>query len=62
MVKLTKHELFKIIIRSIYESEWNILYLSSPDEHPFRMQVYRDDESYRIRVYIWNLTHGGATG
>jgi putative restriction endonuclease len=25
------------------------------------MQIYRNDDSYRIRVYVWNLTHGGGT-
>ncbi|MEW6401955.1 MAG: HNH endonuclease [Chloroflexota bacterium] len=24
------------------------------------MQVYRDNESYRVKIYIWHLTHGGG--
>jgi len=59
-VVLRKTALLNIMTRSIARCGWNILYLSDPRIHPFRLQIYRDDESYRIRVYIWNLTHGGG--
>jgi putative restriction endonuclease len=58
--RLTKDDLLSIIVRSISECGWSILYLDNPVTHPFRLQVYRNDESYRLRVYIWNLTHGGG--
>lgn len=61
MPKLTKADLLGIITRSISECGWNVLYLENPVTHPFRLQIYRDDESYRVRVYIWNLTHGGGS-
>lgn len=57
MVQLTKTDLLSIITRSIADCGWNVLYLS--DSHPFRLQIYRDDESYRVRIYIWNITSGG---
>ncbi|MBF2085322.1 HNH endonuclease [Thermoleptolyngbya sp. C42_A2020_037] len=58
---LRKRALLDLVTRSILECRWNVLYLESPDNHPFRLQVYRDDESYRVRIYIWNLTHGGGS-
>lgn len=58
MARLSKPQLLEIIVQAIHESEWNVLYLS--DSHPFRLQVYRGDESYRVKIYIWNMTHGGG--
>ncbi len=58
--KHRKFELLEIILQAIRDDEWNILYLSDPKFHPFRLKIYKDDESYNIRVYIWNLTHGGG--
>jgi putative restriction endonuclease len=60
VVRRTKPELLNIITRSISECGWSILYLSDPTIHPFRLQLYKADENLRIRVYIWNLTHGGG--
>lgn len=55
-----KNDLLELIIQSIRDDGWNILYLSDPKFHPFRFKIYKDDESHNIRVYIWNLTHGGG--
>ncbi|MCD4695584.1 MAG: HNH endonuclease [Bacteroidales bacterium] len=56
-----KHDLLDLIIQGIRDDGWNIIYLSDLKFHPFRLKIYRNDESYRIRIYIWNLTHGGGT-
>ncbi|MEQ8520420.1 MAG: HNH endonuclease [Cytophagales bacterium] len=55
-----KNDLLELIIQSIRDDGWNILYLSDPKFHPFRFRIYRGDESHNIRVYVWNLTHGGG--
>lgn len=60
MSLLNKPDLLKKVVGAIAESACNVLYLASPDTHPFRLQIYRGEESYRLRVYIWNLTHGGG--
>jgi putative restriction endonuclease len=39
---------------------WSVIYLAKND-HPARYQIYREGRSYRVKVYIWNITHGGAT-
>ena len=59
MVRLTKPQLFHVVENAVRESGWNLLYLSPAGTHPARYQLYRDNVSFRVRVYIWNLTHGG---
>lgn len=56
---LRKRELLERVISALSASGWGVLYLGEP-RHPFRLQVYREDESYRVIVYIWNVTHGGG--
>jgi putative restriction endonuclease len=55
-----KYDLLEIIIQGIRDDGWNIIYLSDPKFHPFRFKIYRNDESHNIRIYVWNLTHGGG--
>ena len=58
--KHRKFDLLDILIQGIRDDDWNVIYLSDPKFHPFQLRMYRGSESYKIRVYIWNLTHGGG--
>lgn len=59
MAQLSKNELFDIIINTIYESGWNVIYIS--DKHPFRIKIYNNnEESYFVKIIIYNLSHGGG--
>jgi putative restriction endonuclease len=58
MAILSKKELLNRISEAVYECGWSILYISTT--HPFKLHVYKDDIGFRIKVYIWNLTHGGG--
>lgn len=58
MPRLSKSDLLDIIVSAVTDCGWNTLYINS--SHPFRLQIYNADESYRVRVYIWNITHGGG--
>lgn len=60
MPRLGKRQLLEVVARSIRACGWHLLYLSKPSEHPFRLQVFQEADSYRARIYIWNLTHGGG--
>jgi len=60
MTRHNKYDLIEHILRAITDSGWNVLYLASIDEHPFRLQIYNERESYRVRIYIWHMTHGGG--
>lgn len=42
-------------------SGWSLLYLSASGEHPARYQLYREGRAITVRVYIWNISHGGGT-
>lgn len=59
MARLSKAQLLHVVENAIRESGWNFLYLSPTGTHPAQYHVYRDDQSYRTRVYVWNLTPGG---
>jgi putative restriction endonuclease len=62
MARHRKHDLLDIVVQSIRDCNWNVLYMGDIREHPFLLRVYSHDseKSYAIRVYIWHLTHGGG--
>lgn len=41
-----KHDLLELIIQGIRDDGWNILYLSDPKYYPFRLKIYKGDESH----------------
>lgn len=55
-----KYELLDNIVQAINESGWNVLYAGDTSQHPFLLKIYKDEESFLTRIYIWNLTHGGG--
>jgi putative restriction endonuclease len=60
MARLTKPQLLGLVEEGFQHGGWNVLYLTRQDEHPARYRVYRDDRSITVRVYIWNISHGGG--
>ncbi len=58
MARLSKPDLLHTITSAIAECGWHVLYMD--DQHPFRLQVYSGDASIPVRIYIWNITHGGG--
>ncbi len=61
MAKHRKYNLLEIIVQSINDCGWNVLYLDNIDNHPFLLKIYNNEDSYVLRIYIWNLTHGGGS-
>jgi hypothetical protein len=61
MKKHKKFNLLEIIENSIKECGWTSTHLSEKSIHPFRIKVSNGKESYDLRIYIWNLSHGGGT-
>lgn len=59
MPPLSKEALLNRIAGAVRDSGWNLLFLNA--EHPFTLKMYRDQESLRLLVYIWNVTHGGGS-
>ena len=58
MTALSKPQLLQKIALSVQECGWNVLYLSNT--HPFRLNIYKGEERYLLKIYIWNLSHGGG--
>lgn len=59
MARYRKPALFQIFEDSIRRSGRNFLKLTPADEHPASYQIIDPSSSYRIKVFIWNLTFGG---
>ena len=57
---LNKRALLAAFEAAVQESDWSFLHLSQRREHPARYQVFHDNTGYRVRVYVWNLSHGGG--
>lgn len=61
MPPLRKPALFGIFEDSLRRSGLSYLKMSPEREHPAAYQLSSDVDSFRIRLYIWNLTFGGRT-
>ena len=57
MTRLPKPQLLAAVERAVLDSGWSCLCLSA--EHPGRYSVFRGEQRFAVRVYIWNLTPGG---
>ncbi len=55
---LTKPRLLEIVVQAIEDDGWTILYLST--DHPFLIKILKEGRSHLVRIYIWNITHGGG--
>ncbi len=60
MAKHRKYDLLDIIVQSINDSGWSVLYVGDISDHPFILKIYSNEQSYLLRIYVWNLTHGGG--
>jgi len=58
MARLSKQRLLDQILGAIRAAGWNVVFLSSG--HPYDLTIFRNEQSYRTRLYIWNVTHGGG--
>jgi putative restriction endonuclease len=62
MAKLPrKPELFARFEEAVRLSGWDLLYLSEPPAHPAKYRIFRGTTSVVVRVFIWNITHGGKS-
>ncbi len=60
MPERDKKHLYALVVQAIKESGWDVLYLPEGLDRALRLQVYRNERQFGLRVYIWNLTHGGG--
>lgn len=59
MARLSKETLLNRITDALDQGGWNYIIRSA--DHPFELSVFLDGKSFRTRIYIWNITHGGGS-
>lgn len=60
MARLSKAKLLAEVVSAVEADGWTVTMLSAAKEHPFRFRLTRGRVSKTVRLYIWNLTHGGG--
>lgn len=61
MARLTKKALIAHAVDAIASSGWTVTFLTDTGTHPVRFSMEKEGVEYTIRLYIWNLSHGGRT-
>lgn len=61
MAVLNKEQLYNKIVEAITESGWQIDSASDINQQPVRIEVKKEKTIEILRIYIWNLSHGGAS-
>src|ERR1700680_1721501 len=61
MARLSKPALLNQFEEAVQLGGWSLLYHSKAGQHPARYSILRDNDLYRVRVYIWNISFGGST-
>lgn len=56
--RLSKEELLKKVLEAIQTCGWR--FRVKRVDHPFRISVSKDEIYDDLRIYIWNVTHGGG--
>jgi putative restriction endonuclease len=54
----SKKDLLYFISQAVFECGWNLIYLNN--EHPFKVKIFTENESYFIKIIIYNISHGGG--
>lgn len=60
MARLLKPDLLRAVENGFRAGGWTVLYLTRPHDHPARYRISKDNISATVRVYVWNITHGGG--
>lgn len=59
MITLRKSELFKRFEEAMRRSGLTFLWISDGKDHPATYLIINFENSFRLRLYIWNLSFGG---
>lgn len=60
MPLLAKSALLARVEQGLESGGWSLLHLSPRGQHPARYRVTKADLHIPLRVYIWNVSHGGG--
>ena len=58
---LDKKNLNQIVVEAVQTCGWSVIFITSLASSPFEIRIYNENESLNLKIYIWNLTHGGKT-
>ncbi|HLP51360.1 MAG TPA: DUF262 domain-containing protein [Chitinophagales bacterium] len=61
MATLSKDALFEKVQSAIETCGWQITGNPQVTENPFRLEISKGEEKLTLLIYIWNLSHGGAS-
>ncbi len=60
MSRLAKRELMRKVEGAFRASGLYFKPIASSETHPAYYKVYTSDSAFSVRIYIWNITHGGG--
>lgn len=60
-LKYIDFELISSVVNAVQEDRWYIELKSIYSQNCFSATIYNEGKLIRLRIYIWNLTHGGGT-
>lgn len=61
MAVLSKEQLYQKVAEAIRSCGWTIGSESETSQQPVRIEITKGNTSNILRIYIWNLTHGGKS-
>ena len=61
MARLGKGSLIAAVLQAVRLAGWSVDVVSPSDARPIRFTMSKGGETHAVRVYIWNLTHGGGS-
>ena len=59
MARLSKSALVALVVNAIASDGWSVTLLTGAGTHPARFTMKREGVEHTVRLYIWNLSHGG---
>lgn len=61
MARISKSNLLGKVTAALRDAGWSVEVHTERDVHPMLLTARQAGRSLRLRVYIWNLTHGGGS-
>lgn len=61
MARRGKESLIQVVLTALAQVGWRIERLTDPGVHPARFVAARGADRRTVRLYIWNLSHGGKS-
>lgn len=59
MARISKKALIQHVLDAIAADGWTVVLLTAAGSHPARFTMERGLVKHTVRLYIWNLSHGG---